>query len=169
MQTTKYNQMRDDYVIAVTAGTDTGNEVGFAQKIGIYFHSGYNLYNSECVEGANSVIKVEHCYIDTVNEVLWVTPVVDAAYKNNDRLEVVTRGLAVQNPATATINMNGFTVKYYAWQNISEPASLIGDTYCYMSINPPSQTISFSILAGSSLTSFTPYQYTWLPQQRYYK
>lgn len=167
---TKYYQMRDDYVIDVTFGSDTGYEVSFVQKIAIMFHTSYNLLNSDCVEGPGSAIKVDTCWIDTVNEIIWVTPVMSSSYKNSDTLEVITRGLAVQNP-TATINMNGFVVKYYTWQNISEPALAprSNDNHCYMSFSPASSLVYFSVMYGSSASSYTPYAYSWLPQQRYYK
>lgn len=82
----------------------------------------------------------------------------------------MTRGLAVRNPVTnRTTNANQFTVKYYSWQNITQPSldPINNNYYCFlMTNNFPSASISYALHPSPyALTTFTYLKY---PHIRYY-
>lgn len=173
--TTKWGGVRDDYTIDIKFGTDTGDDISYMQLVAFIFpsNSDYVLFNSDCVEGVGSAVKIDTCWIDTTDRVIYIRPVVSSTYRNNDLLRIVTRGLAVQNPVNniSTTNYNQFTVKYYSWQNISEPtfAPRSNNNYCFLVIDGntiPSSSVSFSWSIGSWTTN--SFAYTHIPQQRYY-
>jgi hypothetical protein len=174
--TTKYGGMRDDYTIDITFGSTSDPDVSYAQLIAFIFPTNidYTLYNTDCVEGAGSIIKVSNCYIDTTNRIIYITPVVSSSYINSNKLQIVTRGLAVGNPVNniSHTNYNQFTVKYYSWMNITQPtvAPLSNNIYCFLILDSntvTSQAISFSTYI--SIYTTPPYAFSYVPQQRYYR
>lgn len=86
-------------------------------------------------------------------------------------ISVITRNLAIRNPKDYTsLNNNAFVVKYYSWQNISQPslAPLSNNQYCFLLIdNFPSSGIGFSTNpSGYYVPSFSYINY---PHQKYYQ
>ncbi len=176
-QTTKYAGVRDDYIFDITYNNgDTAIDVSYTQLIAIIFPSNvdYVVYKSDCFEGAGSVIKVDTCWVDSTNSIIWVKPVVSSSYKNQDKLQIITRGLAIRNPYANYTNSNIelFTVKYYSWMNISQPGvnPRSDNNYCFLAMDSstiPSSLQSFSLYVSGYLTP--TYSYEQIPQQRYYK
>ena len=86
-------------------------------------------------------------------------------------VSITTRNLAIRNPVSnINLNNNAFVVKYYSWQNITQPglAPLSNNDYSFLLIdNFPSSGISYA-------TNPAPYQvptfkYLKYPHQRYYQ
>ncbi len=87
--------------------------------------------------------------MDTANKVIWITPVQKSTYTSNMTVSILTRNLAIRNPINNATNMNTnlFVVKYYTWQNISEPSlsPTTNDYHCYLKIaNFPSSAITYN-------------------------
>lgn len=85
-------------------------------------------------------------------------------------VSITTRNRAIRNPVSSNTNNNQFTVKYYTWQNITEPtlSPTSNNNYCYLIIsNFPSSSITFSSNpSGYEVTTFSYIDY---PHQRYYQ
>lgn len=87
-------------------------------------------------------------------------------------IAITTRDLAIRNPTNvANVYRSWFTIKFYSYENITEPAGLDpinNDYYCYLVINSlPSTFWSYSNNPGGySLGTFT---YLEIPHQRYYR
>lgn len=86
-------------------------------------------------------------------------------------ISIVTRNLAIRNPVGHTsLNYNAFVVKYYSWQNISQPAltPLSNNFYSFLLIdNFPSNPFSLAQNPGTSQIPSFPY--ISYPHQRYYQ
>lgn len=86
-------------------------------------------------------------------------------------IAIITRNLAIINPTNVnTVQYNLFTVKFYSYENITEPTfNPINDNiHCFLIIdNLPSSTISYS--NHPLLVSSQPFSYLKIPHQRYYK
>ncbi len=85
-------------------------------------------------------------------------------------VSITTRNLAIRNPVSLnSFDINSFIVKYYTWQNISQPSlsPRTNDNYCFLIIdNLPSSTVSFSYNPHPYLVD--TYKYIDFPHQRYY-
>jgi hypothetical protein len=102
---------------------------------------------------------------------VWITPVVKASYTSDMILSVITRNLAIRNPQSYTsINNNQYVVKYYSWQNTSQPAlaPLSNNYYCFLVIdNFPSSAVGLGTNPGGYyVPSFSYIRY---PHQKYYQ
>lgn len=61
------------------------------------------------MEAPSSQVEIAECYIDTSDEVIWITPVVKETYESNMLIAITTRYMAVQNPISQTsVNLNQF-------------------------------------------------------------
>jgi hypothetical protein len=113
---------------------------------------------------------VASCYIDTANGIVWITPVIKSTYTSNMAISVTTRNLAVRNPVNnRNTNANQFTVKYYSWQNISQPSlnPISNDNYCFLITNNfASSAISYSL--NPSPYALGTFNYIKYPHTRYY-
>lgn len=82
----------------------------------------------------------------------------------------MTRGMAVRNPINnLNTNNNQFIVKYYTWQNITEPglSPRSNNNYCYLMINNfPSSGIGYNY--NPNPYSVQNFNYISFPHQRYY-
>jgi len=82
----------------------------------------------------------------------------------------MTRNLAVRNPISSlNTNNNQFVVKYYTWQNITEPglSPRSNNYYCYLMINNfPSSPIGYNY--NPNPYSVQNFNYISFPHQRYY-
>jgi hypothetical protein len=108
--------------------------------------------------------------MDPTSNVIWIYPVQKTSYTSDMLVSIVTRNLAIRNPITNTsTNNNAFSVKYYTWQNITEPglAPLSNNNYAYLLINNfPSVAITHGTNpSGYSVANFDYISY---PHQRYY-
>jgi len=85
-------------------------------------------------------------------------------------ISIITRNLAIRNPVSNyNTNNNQFVVKYYSWQNISQPtlSPLSNNYYCFLLIdNFPSSGISYTY---NPTSYYIPtFSYIHYPHQRYY-
>jgi hypothetical protein len=113
---------------------------------------------------------VAECFLDTVNEVIWIRPVVKSTYTSDMSVAITTRGLAIQNPVSNyNVNKNLFVIKYYTWQNITEPglAPTSNNNYCYLMINNLGSS-PFSYSPNPSPYYVPTFTYLQYPHQRYY-
>ena len=169
---TWYAGVRDDYTFTFTYSSSATNDLAFVKKIALIFPSSidYVLLESDCIEAPTSQVEIASCYIDTSDRVIWIYPVVKASYTSNMAVSVMTRGLAVRNPiSNLNTNNNQFIVKYYTWQNISEPglSPRSNNYYCYLMINNfPSSGIGYNY--NPSPYSVQNFNYISFPHQRYY-
>ena len=87
------------------------------------------------------------------------------------KIAITTSDLAIRNPINnSTTNHNYFSVKFYSWENISEPSPnpISNDDYCFLEIeNFGSSSVSYSSNPSSYPT--TTFSYLDYPHQRYYK
>lgn len=92
-------------------------------------------------------------------------------YTSNMKIAVQTTDLAIRNPLSySSTNHNWFNVKFYSWENITEPSlsPLSNNIYSFLLINNfASSSISYSDNPTSYPT--TTFSYLDYPHQRYYK
>ncbi len=86
-------------------------------------------------------------------------------------ISIITRNLAIRNPVSNYItNKNSFVVKYYSWQNISQPglSPLSNDNYCFLKINNfPNSGITYNF--NPNPYQVPTFSYINYPHQRYYQ
>lgn len=172
--TTQYAGSRDDYTITFTYNPGSANvDLSFTQLVAFIFPTwsyDYAFPESDCVESPTSQVEVASCYIDTAQGIVWITPVVKSSYTSNMAISVTTRNLAIRNPVSfINLNNNDFMVKYYSWQNISQPAlaPLSNSYYAFLLIdNFVSSGISYS--TNPSIYQVPAFTYLKYPHQRYY-
>lgn len=144
------------------------------KKIALIFpttsNSDFSILGSDCVEAPTSEVEIEECWLEPGGRLLWIRPVIKDIYTSDMKIAVTTRGLAIRNPlSNSTTNHNWFAVKFYSWENISEPSlsPLSNNNYCFLSIsNFQSATVSYSSNPSSYPT--TTFSYLDYVHQRYY-
>ena len=85
---------------------------------------------------------------------MWIIPVVKTTYTDTTTLKIGTAGLAIQNPTTNRVNLNGFVIRYYTWPDGQSNPGVVSasDNWCFMKQD--------SSNIGSSQLSFTDYTST---------
>jgi hypothetical protein len=174
MTPTMYAGSRDDYTITFAYSNSATVDLSFTQLVAFIFPTwsyDYAFPESDCVESPSSQVEIASCYIDTSQGVIWITPVIKSSYTSNMAISITTRNLAIRNPVSnINLNNNAFVVKYYSWQNISQPglAPLSNDNYCFLKIsNFPSSAISYATYP--SIYQVPTFSYITYPHQRYYQ
>lgn len=123
------------------------------------------------MEAPTSNVEIEECWIESGNRLIWIRPVIKEVYTSNMKIAITTSDLALRNPlANSSTNHNWFDVKFYSWENISEPSPspLSNDVYCFLKItNFGSSTVSYS--ENPTSHPVTTFSYLDYPHQRYYK
>jgi hypothetical protein len=119
-------------------------------------------------------VEIAACWIDTAGgRTIWIQPVVKTSYTSNMQIKIQTRNLAIRNPVSyRTSYWYQFTVRFYSWQNISQPAlNSLSNTYCYLIID--SNTINGALNTVYALNppgyAVGTYDYINYPHQRYYE
>lgn len=133
--------------------------------------SDFSILGEDCVEASTSQVEIEECWLEPGGRLLWIRPVIKDTLTSNMKIAVQTTDLAIRNPlSNSTTNPNWFDVKFYSWENISEPSlsPLSNSIYSFLYINNfGSTTISYSSNPSSYPT--TTFNYLDYPHQRYYK
>ena len=149
-RSTRLKGSRDDYTFSFTFTTSNTDDLSFVKKIAIIFpvNIDYEFVETDCLEAPGSQVEIASCVMDATNKVIWIYPVEKLTYTSNMPVAIQTRNRAIRNPVVnTTTNINAFTIKYYTWQNITEPSlsPTINDYHCYLKItNFPSSAISHS-------------------------
>ena len=174
---TKYRGARDDYKFEFVFSTTGGSSVDitYMKLIALIFpassSSDFSLIGEDCVEAPTSDVEIEECWIEPGGRLIWIRPVIKQVYTSNMKIGIITRDLAIRNPlSNSSTNNNWFDVKFYSWENITEPSlsPLSNDVYAFLKVtNFPSSTISYSSNPSSYPT--TTFSYLDYPHQRYYK
>jgi len=116
-------------------------------------------------------VEIEECWITTESSrvVVMIRPVVKSTHTSDKKIAVVTRGLALQNPTSvSSIAFSEFRIKYYSWENITEPtlSPIANDLYCFLLHYGITTTMSFT--NNPSGHAEPTYTYINYPHQRFY-
>lgn len=129
------------------------------------------LMGRDCMEAPTSSIEIAECWIVPNTRIIWIRPVQKASYTSNMNIAITTRDLAIRNPTnTGTVYKSWFTIKFYSYENITEPSldPINNNYYCYLIINSlPSTTWSYS--NNPTSVAVGTFSYLNIPYQRYYK
>jgi hypothetical protein len=104
--------------------------------------------------------------------VIWIKPVPKTTYTSNMKIKIRTRDLAIRNPTNnRTVYLNRFVVKYYSWENITEPVvdPLNNNNYCYLIIDNINAALSTTYALNPSPYSVANFDYINFPHQRYFE
>lgn len=88
------------------------------------------------------------------------------------KIRIQTRDLAIRNPTNnRTVYWNRFAVKFYSWENITEPSlsPLTDDNHCFLIINNINGGLVTSYGLNPGGYSVQTFDYINYPHQRYFE